>query len=53
MKNSWDMAFDHVRLDFNVKGIIIYNSNVFCTRISFVGYPFIRSEAINDNEVKR
>lgn len=48
-KNSWDIMFDHLRFGFGVKGIIIYDNNSLCTRVSIIGYPFVRIEAANDN----
>lgn len=52
-KNNWDILFDHVRFDFGVRGIIIYNGNAFCQRVEIVGYPYVRIAAVNDNEAKR
>lgn len=45
--------FDYLRFDFGVKGIIIYDSNAFCTRVNIIGYPYVREIAVNDNEAKR
>lgn len=45
--------FDHLRFDFGVKGIIIYDANANVQRVSIIGYPYVREIAINDNEVKR
>jgi hypothetical protein len=53
VKNSWDIMFDHIRFDFGVKGILIFNGASCCQRISIVGYPFVREVAINDNEARR
>lgn len=44
--------FDHIRFDFNVRGIIIYCGNASCQRVIVAGYPFIREVAVNDNEAK-
>ena len=49
MKNQVSQFFDHIRIDFNVKGIIIYNGNASCQRVEIVGYPYVRIEAVNDN----
>lgn len=51
-KNSWDICFNHLRFDFNIKGIIIYFSGAMFTRVSIVGYPYVKTAAVNDNEVK-
>lgn len=45
--------FDHLRFDFNIKGIIIYNGNASCQRVYIAGYPYVRTAALNDNEAKR
>lgn len=42
--------FDHIRFDFNVRGIIIYNGNASCQRVEIAGYPYVRNAAVNDNE---
>lgn len=52
-KNSWDIMFDHLRFDFGVRGIITYNSNATCTRVNIIGYPFVKNEAVNNNEVRK
>lgn len=52
-KNSWNILFDHLRFDFGIKGIIIYNSRAACQRVEIVGYPYVKTAAINDNEAKR
>lgn len=51
-KNSWDKMFDHIRFDFNVSGIIVYNGNAYCQRVEIIGYPYVRIAAVNDNERK-
>lgn len=52
-KNSWDIMFDHLRFDFGTKGIIIYSGNANIQRVYIVGYPYVRTAAVNDNEAKR
>lgn len=52
-KNNWDILFDNVRFDFGVKGIIIYNSSATFTRVNIVGYPYVRTAALNDNEANK
>lgn len=52
-KNSWDILFNHLRFDFGIRGIIIYNGAFSCQRVCIIGYPYVRTEAVNDNEVKR
>lgn len=52
-KNSWDICFNHLRFDFNIKGIIIYFSGAMFTRVSIVGYPYVKTTAVNDNEAKK
>lgn len=52
-KNNWDILFDHLRFDFNVRGIIIYFGGAVFTRVNIVGYPYIEIAAVNDNEAKR
>lgn len=43
--------FDHVRFDFGIRGIIIYDNKSFCTRVSIIGYPYVRNGAVNDNKI--
>lgn len=50
-KNSWDIMFEHLRIDFGVKGIIIYNGAANCQRVYIVGSPYVRNEAVNENEI--
>lgn len=52
-KNSWDICFDHLRFDFGIKGIIVFNGSSSCQRVCIVGYPYVRMDAQNDNEAKR
>lgn len=52
-KNSWNIMFDHLRFDFGVKGIIIYDANAVYHRVHIVGHPYVREIAVNDNEAKR
>lgn len=51
-KNNWDILFDHVRFDFGIRGIIIYNGNAKMQRVYIAGYPYVRLAAQNDNEAK-
>lgn len=53
MKNSWDIMFDHLRFDFGVRGIIIFDNTAYLQRVSIIGYPYVKEIAVNDNEVKR
>lgn len=53
MKSTWSQFFDHLRFDFSIVGIIIYNGNANMQRVCIVGYPFVRNKAVNDNEAKR
>lgn len=53
MSNTITKFFDHLRFDFNVKGIIIYNGNANVQRVYIAGYPYVRMAAQNDNEAKR
>lgn len=53
LKNSWDIMFDHVRFDFGVKGVIIYDGKASRQRVYIVGYPYVREVAVNNNEAKR
>lgn len=39
---------NHIRSQFNIRGIIIYKSNAF----SQAGWPIGRDAALNDNEAK-
>lgn len=48
-KNSWDICFDHLRFDFGIKGIIIFNGSSSCQRVYIAGYPYVSSKAVNDN----
>lgn len=52
MSNTITKFFDHLRFDFNVSGIIIYNGNANMQRVYIAGYPFVRNEAVNNNEAK-
>lgn len=49
-QNSWDVMFDHIRVDFNIKGIIMYNGKANMQRVYIAGYPYVRTAAQNDNE---
>lgn len=52
-KNNWAIYFDHLRFDFGIKGIIIFNGKANMQRVEIVGYPYVRTAAVNDNEAKR
>lgn len=49
MNNTVTKFFDHLRFDFNVKGIIIYNGNARMQRVYIAGYPYVQNTAQNDN----
>lgn len=53
MKNSWNILFDHLRFDFGVIGIIVYFSGATFTRVNIIGYPYVKTEAVNDNEARK
>lgn len=53
MNDTITKFFDHLRFDFNVKGIIIYDGNANMQRVHIAGYPFVMAVAQNDNEAKR
>ena len=52
-KNTWSEFFDHLRTDFNIRGIIIFNGNGGISRVTVAGYPYYPSCAVNDNEARK
>lgn len=50
--NTITQFFDHLRFDFNIRGIVIFNGNSGIQKVYIAGYPYVRNDPVNDNEVR-